>query len=168
MPFLLCGIFPACSIREPTWDSVKVQIRNAYPSVPQVTVDELHDRLVRGEKIILIDAREPEEYEVSHLKGASQASRSRTAAALIDHRGSSVPVVVYCSVGFRSSALADGLISAGFTNTANLEGSIFEWGNSGHPVYRGTQAVEVIHPYNPKWGTLLDAELRWKGQERGK
>ena len=133
-----------------------------------MTVNELHDRLNRGETIILIDAREGKEYAVSHLKGALQASRVQDAVALLEAHDSSVPVVVYCSVGFRSAALAEGLIAAGFTNTANLEGSIFEWGNSGHPVYRGTQAVEVIHPFNPKWGTLLDAELRWKGQERGK
>ena len=165
--FWLWGILPACSIQGPTWGGVKAEIKNAYPLVPQLPVDELHDRLVRGDTIILVDAREPKEYEVSHLKGASQASRLRTAAALIGRLDLSMPIVVYCSVGIRSSALAERLIGAGFTNTANLEGSIFEWGNSGYPVYRGTQPVREIHPYDQEWATLLNAELRFKGQGGG-
>jgi len=159
---LFCGSLPACSQRgNNSWDGVKAGVRGAYPSVPHVTVDELHDRLQGGAKIFVIDAREPDEYAVSHLKGAKQASHVQDAVALVEAYDASVPLVIYCSVGYRSAALAEGLLKSGFTNVANLEGSIFEWGNSGFPVYRGTQAVNVIHPFNQKWGRLMDADLRW-------
>jgi hypothetical protein len=42
----------------------------------------------------------------------------------------------------------------------NLEGSIFEWANSGRPVYRGEERVSVVHPYGARWERLLDRALR--------
>jgi len=80
------------------------------------------------------------------------------------------PIVVYCSVGYRSSALAEKLARAGMTNVFNLEGSIFAWANEGRPVYRGDTLLNPaqVHPFNTKWGQLLRPELRASGttQER--
>jgi len=70
------------------------------------------------------------------------------------------PIVVYCSVGLRSSDLAEGLRARGFTAVHNLEGGIFRWANEGFATYRsnGTGAeerVDVVHPFDERWGTLL-------------
>ena len=51
-----------------------------------MTVDELYNRLQKGEDVILIDARKPEEYAVSHLKGALQAGDIRGAVEVIEAR----------------------------------------------------------------------------------
>ena len=47
----------------------------------------------------------------------------------------------------------------------DLEGSIFEWANSGHPVVRGEDSarevpVSEVHPFDDRWGLLLSEELR--------
>ena len=55
-------------------------------------------------------------------------------------------IVVYCSVGYRSSELAEFLMKTGFTEVYNLEGSIFRWANEGRPVYRAEERVRVVHP----------------------
>jgi len=68
-------------------------------------------------------------------------------------------VVVYCSVGYRSSALAEKLQRAGFTNVVNLEGSIFQWANEGRTLSRGTNVVREIHGYSRKWAQMLQADL---------
>ena len=47
----------------------------------------------------------------------------------------SAPVVVYCSVGYRSDQIAAKLIKLGYTNVHNLYGGIFDWVNTGYPVF---------------------------------
>ena len=70
------------------------------------------------------------------------------------------PIVTYCSVGYRSSAVAERLEEQGYTRVWNLEGSIFEWANQGLPVVRDGEEVSQVHPYNRRWGRLLDKQLR--------
>lgn len=108
----------------------------------------------------LLDAREPEEFAVSHLPGAIRidpGSDAGEALAKIDRSG---PVVVYCSVGYRSSELARRLIRAGHSKTMNLEGSIFKWANEGRPLVRDDKPAKSVHPYNRKYGRMLKPELR--------
>ena len=73
-------------------------------------------------------------------------------------------IVVYCSIGYRSARLARELEQQGVEGVLNLEGSIFEWANSGHGVEREGEAVSEVHPYDEDWGRLLDQEL-WSGLE---
>lgn len=68
-------------------------------------------------------------------------------------------IVVYCSVGYRSSALARQLQQLGYTNVYNLESSIFEWADEGRPVYQGERRVKLVHPFDEKWGVYLKREL---------
>ena len=41
------------------------------------------------------------------------------------------------------------------------EGSLFKWANEGLPVVSKGEVVKRVHPYNEKWGVLLDKALRW-------
>ena len=107
-----------------------------------------------------MDAREPEEFQVSHLRGARNLTAVKAVKAAV--QSGAPPVVVYCSVGYRSSALVEKLQKAGLTNVFNLEGSIFAWANEGRPVQRGTNVVQEVHPYSAKWGALLDERFHPK------
>lgn len=151
----LAGLYLA-PVTAQTWDSLLVTIRRKFPGVRQLSTRELADWLANTNRPapVLIDARHPREFAVSHLPGARHATSTTAvrALALPPHQ----PLVVYCSVGYRSSALAEKLAQAGFTQVANLEGSIFAWANEGRPVFRGTNAVPAVHPYDAKWGQLLD------------
>ncbi len=68
-------------------------------------------------------------------------------------------VIVYCSVGVRSSALAERidplLTSSGSKPAYNLTGGIFQWHNEGRPLTRGAQSTPYVHPYNRSWGRLI-------------
>jgi hypothetical protein len=72
-------------------------------------------------------------------------------------------VVVYCSVGWRSAALADRLLAAGLDDVHNLRGSIFDWANKGLPLVRDGEPAREVHPYGRLWGLLLRPELRANG-----
>ena len=143
-----------------TWDSVFAWIQRDWPEVPQMTAGELALRLrTPHAQPILIDTRTQKEYAVSHLAGARWAETpAQIRAALVD-----VPpdraVVLYCSVGVRSSKAAAELLRGGRGNVFNLHGSIFQWANEGRSVVRDGKPVAVVHPYNRKWSVLLDPRL---------
>ena len=143
--------------------AAKREVREKYPDVVGISARELEVRLAKdGPAPLLLDVRQPAEYEVSHLRGAHRAATIQEAQARLADSPRDREVVVYCSVGMRSAALAEALTKAGYTNVRNLEGSIFEWANTGRAVYRGDKAVREVHPFDEKWGRLLDEELHAK------
>jgi rhodanese-related sulfurtransferase len=143
------------------WESVIKKIRSKYPTVSQLSTDELHNLLVEQKSIkpILLDTREPEEFAVSHLHGAYLATTEDEALKIIAEMREDQPIVVYCSVGYRSSDMAEKLQARGFTKVFNLEGSIFKWANEGRGLYQGDQQTKVVHPFNSQWRQLLDKTL---------
>lgn len=110
---------------------------------------------------LLLDVREPAEFAVSHLAGARNLPWQSDWQALLREVPKSQPIVVYCSIGYRSSALAIRLQQAGFAQVANLEGSIFKWASEGRPMIAADgSAAQVVHPYDRSWGRLLAPSLR--------
>ncbi|NBP69657.1 MAG: rhodanese-like domain-containing protein, partial [Cytophagia bacterium] len=66
------------------------------------------------------------------------------------------PIVVYCSVGYRSEKVTEKLKQAGFTNVSNLYGGIFEWINQGYKVVDSNEKeTNNVHAYNKTWGIWL-------------
>ncbi len=146
-----------------SWQSVRSLIARDFPGVPSITTDSLARRLALPAPPLLLDAREPAEFAVSHLPGARRVGPDVGAEALRQTlagvpRGQ--PIVVYCSVGYRSAGVAQKLRGAGFTDVVNLEGSIFQWANEGRPLVRGDSLVREVHPYSRAWGRLLRPERR--------
>lgn len=140
-------------------------IRAAFRNVKHISTAELSDwRADPGRAPpLLLDVREPAEFAVSHLAGARNVpwgSDWQRAFKDMDIPKTQA-IVVYCSIGYRSSVLARKLEQAGFAQVVNLEGSIFKWASEGRPLIRpGGQAAAVVHPYDAKWGRLLAPDLR--------
>lgn len=143
-------------------ETVRAKVRAKYPSVPQISTAKLAAWLADTNRPapVLLDVRTEAEYAVSHLPGArradARASAPQVAAALEPGR----PVVTYCSVGYRSSQMAERLQKAGLTNVFNLDGSIFQWANEGRPLEQGGKPTKLVHPYNKTFGKLLHDEYR--------
>ena len=111
---------------------------------------------------LLLDARTYPEYELSHLAGARRIDPIRPLLRHMEAFARDTPIVVYCSVGYRSARVARWLGRQGFTNVRTLAGSLFEWGNDGRPMESNGQPTKQVHPYNEFWGGLLEAEVRAK------
>ena len=123
--------------------------------VPAIDVDSL--RKMQPGSVYLLDAREPGEYAVSHIQGAVNSGYDYFDQTLLDGMDKARPVVVYCSIGYRSEKIAQKLKKAGFNSVSNLYGSIFEWVNRGYPVVDASgQPTRRIHTYNKKWGRWVD------------
>ena len=95
--------------------------------LPDLTPEELHARLQRGEPLQLVDVREPEEYEYCHIPGSlllPLGDIPQHATELATDR----PVVLVCHHGVRSAqALAYLQHRHGLTNLLNLRGGIHAW-----------------------------------------
>jgi len=142
-----------------------VKIRKKFPGVKGISVQtlarvwEAKKEDSDSEKPLLIDVRKPSEYEVSHIKGAKNADSVAAVRKLLWNVQKDREIVVYCSIGYRSADMAWDLAKMGYTKVRNLEGSIFEWANTGHPVFRGEERVNEVHPFDKEWGKLLSREL---------
>lgn len=142
----------------PTWDDVDRRVQAVAEGVPHVSTAELAALLEAGEPVLLLDVRSPAEFEVARLAGAVRVADE--AAALELAAGHAGPVVAYCSVGVRSGALAHALRARGVENVSNLRGSLFAWANEGRPLVDDAGATEVVHPYDERWGALLEPARR--------
>jgi rhodanese-related sulfurtransferase len=144
-----------------TWDAVFLWIRRGWPEVPQMGTGELAQRIAanNGARPLLIDVRTRQEYAVSHLPGAVWAETPQQIAFAVREASDGQAVVLYCSVGVRSSKAAATLVRSGRANVFNLQGSIFQWANEGRTLVADDRAVHVVHPYNERWGVLLNPEL---------
>jgi len=149
------GLLAACGLRPaPEWPAVLADVRARHPGVAQVSLEELlADEADPGP--LLLDARSEREFATSHLRGARHAPDETAALALLAGEPRERAIVVYCSVGLRSSALAERLGARGYTDVANLEGGIFAWANAGYPTYRGAERVDGVDPFDERWGALL-------------
>ena len=145
------------------WDAMLALVRKRFPKVTQLSTAELDVWLKDPQrpKPHLLDAREPAEYAVSHLVGAVRVSPDATAKEILASLDSGRPIVVYCSVGYRSSRLATRLLENGRVSVSNLEGSIFTWANEKRPLVGvDGHATTLVHPFDSVFGRLLKPECR--------
>lgn len=143
------------------WTAVKAAIRAAFPTVEHLSPEELRGFLAtKGAAVRVIDVRTPEEMAVSHLAGAIRLDPDATEFPMLAGLPREAPVVVYCSVGYRSARVAHRMAELGFTAVKNLEGGIFDWANLGFPLVRDGRPTGMVHPYNQVWGALLHTDLR--------
>lgn len=109
------------------------------------------------EDYVFLDAREIEEYEVSHIQGAKHIGYDNLDKQLIAQLDKSSKIIVYCSVGYRSEKITKKLNREGFKEVYNLYGSLFEWTNQNHPLYdKNEQLTDSIHTYSRTWSQWVD------------
>ena len=104
-------------------------------SVPQISVDQLHELLEHEEDLQVIDVRRPAEYESGHVGPAITAPLGELQKAIVGL--GVVPTqktAVICAGGYRSSAASSILQQHGFTNLLNVTGGTGAWIKAGYPV----------------------------------
>ncbi|MBD2355391.1 rhodanese-like domain-containing protein [Tolypothrix sp. FACHB-123] len=139
---------------------LKFFISLSFPTVSQITTAEFAAWLIDCAKLqpLVLDARSPAEYAVSHIRTAvhiDPVTPDLTAASTVSL---DTPIVVYCSVGYRSAKVAQQLQREGFSQIFNLSGGLFQWANEERPMFKDNgQPTQLVHPYNAIWGKLLKA-----------
>ena len=143
-----------------TMQDVEAAVAHLLP-VPEITSAELARRVSAGERILLFDVREPDEYAQSRIPGALRVSPGATAEAVLAEHGARMAgatVVLYCAVGWRSGLMVQGIrqamAQAQASGLFNLRGGIFRWHAEARPLEFGPGAAGV-HPFDNAWGRLL-------------
>ncbi|HEX6643848.1 MAG TPA: molybdopterin-synthase adenylyltransferase MoeB [Gemmatimonadales bacterium] len=98
----------------------------------EVGVRELAGELAGGAPPLLVDVREPHEWEIAHVGGATLIPLGELPARLAEidpHR----PIVTYCHRGVRSQRAREILAGAGFRGVRSLAGGIDAWAREVEP-----------------------------------
>ena len=132
----VCGLNPTvtklidyqqfCGIAPETQEEKKLK-----NGIPQMTVKELKHRLDVGDNVLLLDVREPYEYQIANIGGKliPQNDVPQRLAEIDRDR----EVVVHCRTGGRSQRIAEFLKQSGYSNVANLAGGIHAWSDEIDP-----------------------------------
>ena len=101
--------------------------------IDEVSSPDLHDRLAAGDRPLLLDVREQDEWDEGHLPGAIHVARGNLEArieAVIPDKAREV--VIYCAAGARSAFVAKSMLELGYTDVASMSGGFSEWKHNGY------------------------------------
>ena len=142
--------------------SIHEVIEEDYPAVDHIDSQTYLETMGTSEELVVFDVREPEEYAVSHLKDAIQVDPEISQEDFMAQFGEVLKdkqVVFYCSVGRRSSLLADKVSDSLFDNGAeeiyNLKHGIFGWHDEEKPLVAAKQSTDYVHPFSWRWKRYL-------------
>jgi rhodanese-related sulfurtransferase len=142
--------------------AIRRLVRARFADVTHLTTAQLAAWLADPQRTppVLLDVRSAAEYAVSHLPGAQRIDPECTADEVIAKVPADRSWVMYCSVGYRSSHLAQRVLQAGVTTAvSNLDGAIFCWVREGRALDSDRPTVQV-HPYSRIAAKLLRPEHR--------
>ena len=140
-------------------------------SFSQKTIDEVLKKFNKNDIIyikpselssiknyILLDAREKNEFDVSHLESAkyigfNNYNENDFLKLNLDKKST---IVVYCSLGVRSEKIAEKIKKLGYTNIFNLYGGLFQWKNEGGKVFDNSNLeTQNVHAFSKEWSVYL-------------
>lgn len=102
-------------------------------SLPEITPTELKRRLDAGEKITVLDVREPHEQKIATITGTSTSIPMGEIPARMQELNENDEIVVYCRSGNRSARVVEFLQDSGFEHVWNLKGGIRAWSDEIDP-----------------------------------
>lgn len=146
------------------------------PGVKAMAVAELAPYLAQHPDALLVDVRSPAEQAISRLPGAISQTEFEAmlgADPQRDPQGNSQralqsvpharpPVVVYCTIGYRSGLYAVHLAARGWP-VVNLAGSILAWTHAQQPLVDPQgQPTDQVHVYGALWDLAAEGyRTRW-------
>ncbi len=110
-------------------------VNDAKKRVKEADFRDIKKRLDAGEKMILVDTREDNEWAKGHIPGAVHLGRGiieRDVETTIPDKNATL--VLYCGGGFRSALAADNLQKMGYKNVISMDGGWRGWTESNFPV----------------------------------
>jgi len=120
-----CGVKPAA-------EPLSVQTNSL-----DITAPELKARLDRGDDLVIVDVREPQEYQINRIPGSLLIPLGDIPKRYNELDQDQL-LVMQCKSGARSARAADFLRSVGFRNVLNLTGGILDW-------------IDKVDPSQPKY-----------------
>jgi rhodanese-related sulfurtransferase len=113
-------------------------VDDARRRVRECSVDDVKNKLDQGQKFLLIDVREDNEFAKDHRPGAIHLGKGIIERDVEER----VPeldtlMILYCGGGYRSAMAADNLQKMGYTNVISMDGGIRGWREKNYPLTKG-------------------------------
>lgn len=156
---------------EEIWRVWEAKIKDNFPRAKAMTTEELATKLANDDTILVLDVRGEPEHKISKLHATAirfdDGSGSLDEIQRLMHEKNKNTVVCYCSIGYRSSKLAQRIVDSGQFDSIgvyNLQGGLFQWANDKRELVCVDAEGNVIkaegaHPYNATFGQMLAPEL---------
>ena len=139
----VCGTHPTvtrlidyeefCGLRPGVQDTAPVTTSGTL----EITSVDLKKRLDRGDRLRIIDVREPNEFQINRIPGAELIPLGEIPRRYAE-LDPAEEIVLHCKMGGRSAKAADYLRSVGFPRVLNLTGGILDW-------------IDKVDPSQPKY-----------------
>jgi rhodanese-related sulfurtransferase len=122
-------------------------VAEARKNIPEITVAQTREELDQGQASLLLDVREPAEWEKGHIPGALLAPRGMlewyadpttpyAKPELTTKRDARI--IIACASGGRSMLAVQTLKKMGYTDVVSIAGGFNEWSKQGFPIEGGT------------------------------
>ena len=112
-------------------------VNEAKKKIKETNVAEVKRRSEAGEKFLLVDVREDNEWDKGHLPGAVHMGRGIIECDVEQLvPDTSAKLILYCGGGFRSALVADNLQKMGYNNVESMDGGWKGWVAAGLPIAR--------------------------------
>jgi rhodanese-related sulfurtransferase len=112
-------------------------VNEAKPRIRETNIADVKKRMDSGEKFLLVDVREDNEWAKGHIPSAVHMSRGiieRDIVAKLPEPATKM--ILYCGGGFRSALVAENLQKMGYTNVESMDGGWRGWLEAGLPTVK--------------------------------
>jgi rhodanese-related sulfurtransferase len=113
-------------------------VEDARSRIRECKVQDVKQKLDRGERFHLVDVREESEWAAGHLPRAQHLGKGiieRDIETKIPEKDAEI--ILYCGGGFRSALAADNLQKMGYSNVISMDGGFRDWKEAGHAIEKG-------------------------------
>src|SRR3712207_1133714 len=108
-------------------------LKETKSQIAETTPEDVHVRLDEGQRVEVLDCREPDETQHGILPGAHTLSRAHFESRVEDViPDKSAPVVIYCASGVRSAFAAKTLEELGYEDVSSMSGGFIRWKDLGY------------------------------------
>ena len=113
-------------------------VEDARSRVKELTVDDVRQKIDRGETFHLVDVREDHEWAKGHLPDATHLGKGIIERDIeMKIPDTSAEIILYCGGGFRSALAADNLQKMGYANVYSMDGGYRGWTEAGLAIVEG-------------------------------
>ncbi|GJL62388.1 MAG: sulfurtransferase [Nitrospirales bacterium] len=110
-------------------------VQRAKERIQEISVDKVHEQLIRNEPFVFIDIREDHERQKEYAEGSLHIGRG-----ILERDIERQPfekdtmIVLYCGGGYRSALAALNLLEMGYTQVRSMAGGLKAWKRAGYPL----------------------------------
>ena len=149
--FFFSMIAAACMAAEPAqqpkWmtSPVKEMVDKARAATQQVTIKDLKAAIDRNQDVVILDVREPNEYDVAHIPEAINVPRGLLEFSIwtvVPNREEKI--FVYCKTGARAALATKLLNEMGYKNAVSVDTGGVAWVKAGYPVKTSITDEEIV------------------------